>query len=419
LSPFFKNISKLLSVNIGVAIVAALLSPILTRIYTPEEFGAAAVFMTITGILITIATGRYEFAILLPKNDEKALQLLKLSFLTTSITTLFSAVIFYFFKDYLSEYFNIADLSQWIWICSPTVFLMAGFQIFSAYFNRTKHYTTLATSQGINGLSNPLVKIALGFQNFIKFGLVSGYALAVLTGFIFSLLRFLKLKKPEDNNPSSIREVAGEYKQFPLFNMPHALSNFVSGNLPFIMLVPAFGDFTLGLYSVAITVVFKPVSLLGNTIYQVFSQKTVEDHHLSKAVYSETKKLLLKMIALGIVPFAAAMLFAPKFFGWYFGTDYMLAGEYLQYILPWLFMVYITSPISFIPNLFKQQAKAFAIDLIYLILRFAVLALGIYFDNFELALLLYSGVGVVVLLFYQSWCLHLLKKSEQGLLKIE
>ena len=55
------------------------ISPILTRIYTPEEFGVFALYMAIASILTVLVTGRYEMAILLPKKDRDAMSLVALS----------------------------------------------------------------------------------------------------------------------------------------------------------------------------------------------------------------------------------------------------------------------------------------------------------------------------------------------------
>jgi O-antigen/teichoic acid export membrane protein len=416
----FKNISKLLSANILVALVAALLSPWLTRLYTPEEFTAFAVFMTIAGILSTIATGRFEYAILLPKEENKAIQLVNLSFILALIVSFVSFFVLFLSKNYLSSFFEIETLPSWILWVPICVFLMAIFQILTAHANRKKRYTELASGQSILGLSNPLAKIGFALTKVVNHGLIIGFVVSNVLGAMFLSVFYLKNKpKISDKETLSNKNLAIQYKDFPLYNMPHALSNFVSGNLPFLMLIPAFGEYTLGLYSVAVSIVFKPISLLGNAVYQVFSQKTVENHHQKQPLLAETKNLLNKMILIGIVPFVIMLLFSPQIFAFIWGANYFEAGKYLRLILPWLFMVYLTSPISFIPNLFKQQGTAFAIDLLYLALRLLAIWIGVTLNSFEWAIGLFSGVGFVVLATYLLWCLNILKRAESGKLKIE
>ena len=55
-----------------------LLSPVLTRLYGPREFGVFGMFTAGVLLLNTIDSARYEIAIPLPREEEKAEQLLVL-----------------------------------------------------------------------------------------------------------------------------------------------------------------------------------------------------------------------------------------------------------------------------------------------------------------------------------------------------
>ena len=74
-SEFSKNVLTLVTGTTIAQSIPIAISPILTRIYTPEDFGVLALFISITTILGTIANGRYELAIVLPKRDNNALEL--------------------------------------------------------------------------------------------------------------------------------------------------------------------------------------------------------------------------------------------------------------------------------------------------------------------------------------------------------
>ena len=72
---FSRNVLTLMTgTSIAQAIPIAI-SPILTRIYTPEDFGVFALYMAIATVVSVIATGRYETAIMLPKKDSEAINL--------------------------------------------------------------------------------------------------------------------------------------------------------------------------------------------------------------------------------------------------------------------------------------------------------------------------------------------------------
>jgi hypothetical protein len=46
--------------------------PVLTRLYTPEEFGTVVLYLALASLLGVVATARYELAIPLPHDDIEA-----------------------------------------------------------------------------------------------------------------------------------------------------------------------------------------------------------------------------------------------------------------------------------------------------------------------------------------------------------
>ena len=79
--------------------IPIVISPILTRIYNPEDFGIYAIFLAIITILGSIISGRYELAIMLPKSDEDAINIFALGLIITFILTLLSIMILFIFQS--------------------------------------------------------------------------------------------------------------------------------------------------------------------------------------------------------------------------------------------------------------------------------------------------------------------------------
>ena len=77
-SSFAANVLKLVTGTTFAQVIIVLASPLLTRLYGPEAFGFLALFTSITSIIGVIACMRYEMAIMLPKTDEEAANLLGL-----------------------------------------------------------------------------------------------------------------------------------------------------------------------------------------------------------------------------------------------------------------------------------------------------------------------------------------------------
>lgn len=70
---FGKDVGKLVSGTVVAQVVGIILIPIITRVFSPEIYGLATIFISIVSILTVVSRLRYELAILLPKGEEKSM----------------------------------------------------------------------------------------------------------------------------------------------------------------------------------------------------------------------------------------------------------------------------------------------------------------------------------------------------------
>lgn len=404
-SSFVNNVGKLLTANVLVQVVAFVLSTIITRLYSDDDFGLLAKFMSVAGIFIVLATARLEYAIILPKNDDEAKSIFSLSFALSIIVSLLSFFVLLIFKNNFESYFNIENLQSWIFLMPLTVFFSAFVNIAINYKNREKKYNQMAIGQSMVGVLNPIFSISL--FKIIYNGMIE--AIFVSNFFASIYLGFTLLKENIFKSGVEFSSILKKYYRFPSFNLVHALLNIISSSLPVFMLSPVFENHLIGLFTMAMGKVFRPVNLFGSAIYQVFSKKIIDDLHLKKDVSLQVRKVLLVLFVLGIFPFSILYIYAPSIFSFIWGEDWMQAGVYLKLLLPWLFMVYLASSLSFIPNLLEKQKTALFIELVYLVLRFLALSYGIKNGSLEMALNAFSWVGVFVLSFTLVWYYLLVK----------
>jgi len=412
---FYQNVGKLLSVNIVVQIIAFALSTIISRLYDAKDFSHLAVFMSIAGFFVIFSTLRLEYAFILPKKDEDAKALVKHSFIVALIVSLVSFIFIVLFQEKINNYYKI-DLSPIWWYLLPLfVFFNASFNILINYFNRKKNYNKQAISQGILGLSNPIIAIIIGSKQFVKFGLINSFFLA---NFLASLYMFpILIKDKVFKIKISFSEIIKKYYQFPLFVTPLALVNFISNNLPVFILTPAFGDIIIGLITMAIGKVLKPINLIGSSVYQVLSKNIVDDIHNKNKVTNKVLKLLKSQFLVGVGPFVILYVFAPDIFSFIWGKEWMQAGVYLKFLVPWLFMSYMNSTLTFIPNLFFKQKYALLLEIVHLFLRFTALIYGVVENDIYLAIGLYSLVGFIVLSFNLIWYLFILRNYDSKIIE--
>ena len=105
-SEFSQNVLTLMTGSTLSQSIPIAISPILTRIYTPEDFGVYAIFLAIVTILGTIISGRYELAIMLPKKDEDAINIFALGLVITICLTVLTTILVITFNDYIVNLSN-------------------------------------------------------------------------------------------------------------------------------------------------------------------------------------------------------------------------------------------------------------------------------------------------------------------------
>jgi O-antigen/teichoic acid export membrane protein len=169
-SEFNRNVLILAGGTAVAQAVPILISPILTRLYTPEDFGALAVFISITSIVGVIVNGRYELAIMLPEKDEDAINVAAVAFLFNVFVSGLFFLFILFFGDWLLEVLNAQNLGKLIYLAPLAVFLIGVFNILKYTNNRFKLYKDIQKRIFINPLQVLLFKLLWDFLNLEPWG---------------------------------------------------------------------------------------------------------------------------------------------------------------------------------------------------------------------------------------------------------
>ncbi len=415
-SDFFRNSFILLSATTIAQIIPIAIYPIVTRLYSPSELGILSVFLSFTGILSILATGRYEFAILLPKEEKSANNLFILAII---ISCVFSFLVFLFvtiFNSRIAIWMHEPGIKLWLYTV-PFFVLISGFtQAITYYLNRQKDYKGISSYNLNQGIVNSSSKLAFGFAGLTSYGLILSTFFGQITGALSIAFRLFKkhemnLKKWPDFVP--VKKEAITYAVFPRFRMIQAFINTLSGNLPVILFAAYFSPGISGFFSLGFSLAFRPINLFASSVYQVLSQKVIEKHHNGEPVFGIVKKFVTNLALFGSLPFIAVLFIAQPLFAFLFGEEWREAGKYLQFLIPWLFLILLASPLAFTPDVCFKQKKALIIDIIYLIIRSASLFIGIYFKNVYLAIVLYAATSTIIVGYTLFWYLATIKNWDK------
>ncbi|HHH55405.1 MAG TPA: hypothetical protein ENK91_17235 [Bacteroidetes bacterium] len=410
-SEFSRNVLTLMTgTSIAQAIPIAI-SPILTRIYTPEDFGVFAFFVAMVSLLGVIMTARYEQAILLAKDDKEAMDVLTLGFVIALLMLILLTVLVIVIEENLFEFLSFKSLGFWLYLVPLAAFLMSFFNLIKSFSNRRKQYKEIANAVIIKAVVISMVQIVAGFLKVGVGGLIFGQVLSQLFGNLRLAIIIIKEKTFfRDINVSTMWKIAKKYKNFPLYQMPHAFLNVFSISIPILFFSSFFSLGVVGFYSLATKILLVPLMLIANASATVYNQKVSELYRQGNDVYHFTLTFLLSLMKKIALIFIPIVIFAPHLFSYIFGEAWSQAGVYTQILSPYIFLNAIVSSVIYITSLLGKQRKAFLVSIVHLVLSSIALSIGVFYESVYLSLLLYVICTVGILMYNLFWMLGELKR---------
>src|ERR1035437_9565302 len=255
--------SLLMSGNIVTQVIAVATYPILTRLYSADLFGKFSLFLSITGILAIISTGRLEYALMLPDNDKEVKDLTKISVRWCFIFSFACFVL----SLILGQFKPIAQKIPGIFWIGFYVFLSGIIQIFLILSNRQKQYKTLAKILVLQNSTSSGTKIGFGFTKLISHGLIWGNIIGQLVTAVAITKGYWRQIFLEKTGPT--QTTLQKYAVFPKYRMVQALINTFSSNLPIFFITFYFSEKEAGFYALVFGLAFKAITLVSPPLYQV------------------------------------------------------------------------------------------------------------------------------------------------------
>ncbi len=357
-SSFARNVAILAGGTAAGQSIVVLASPVITRLYSPEEFGVLAVYTSLLGILSVVASLRYELAIPLPEEDTDAASLLVLSLGIVVFMSLFIGVGIWILGDYIIRWFNTPALHAYLWLLPLGVLMTGVYQVFNYWAIRKKAFSHIAKTKLNQGIGLILTQIALGLYKLGPLGLILGQIAGQAAGSstLAAIFRRENSQAAEEKSFASIRKVAGRYKRFPLLSSGSALINSAGLQLPALLLAAFYGPQVAGWFALAQRVIGIPMSLVGQAVAQVYMGEASwfirEKPAALSFLFSNAAR---KLFFLGLLPIIILMISGPRLFAIVFGPNWWMAGLYMR-ILGLMYLVqFVVVPLSQTLNLLERQ----------------------------------------------------------------
>jgi len=373
---FIRNTSLLASGILLSQIISIVSSPLISRIYTPSDFGALHIFLSFITILTVISTLKFELAIPLPEEDETAFYLLMASVVFVSVFSALIAIALYLFKPIIINWFDLKRISDYFYLIPIGIFFAGVYLILNYWAIRKKKFNLIAKTKIKQATFGVGTQIGLGLLGVKPLGLLIGAIFKRASGFI--ALSKLVLEDKHFFTQLTVKKlnfVIKRYKKFPLISSQSALLNVLGLNLPILLLAHFYGSKKVGFFSLTLLVVNVPLTTLGRSLSQVFISESSE---LIKTDIKKLKKLYLKIIRnlliIGIIPCLILILWAPVLFPFIFGDGWHLSGKITQNLAIMYLIQFVTVPTSQLLTIMENQE----IQLIWDALRLLAVFISIY-----------------------------------------
>ena len=325
--------------------IALLVVPLLTRIYTPDDYGVLSVFTSLIFLLVPFLTFRYVMAIPLPRRDGLAMNLLVLSGLLMLVTTSLVTLALGLFGETLLAPFSMEALVPWWWLL------------------------------GLGMLA--LAKLGLGLAGFTSVGLLVGQVVtqSAGTGSLFRRFRTDLRQNWRYVSWSRLKKTASLYRRFPTWRMPSQVLLAFSIQAPVLLTALIYDAGTTGQLGLAIMAISLPMALIGDNMSKAYyaEMSAIGKKHPRK-IRRITWSVIRTLTVLSIAPVAVLALFGEPLFTLVFGEQWGAAGQYAAILSLFLLSQFATSPVVRVFSVMGRERVFLFINIqraLFILLAFA------------------------------------------------
>lgn len=348
--------------NIIMYMLPLVVTPILTRLYTPEAFGEWGLFSSFVAIVTICLFWGFENVIIQAKKDELA-QIINLCIIASLCSIAVICIIMkggikggiHFFADFPNPHILIIYL-----------LLYAIYTVLYNIANRFEQYYTLSFANIVQGASQALFRIILAFACLQTInGLILGTTIAqgcAATFILYFLLRNNIMNLCMERSLTKIKQLVSLYRNFPLYDAPASILSFAAFNLPVIILSFYFEKATIGCFSIVLQLLLMPMSLVGSAMGKVYYQRISAD---CSSIEKTTNEMMKIITIISVLPMLFIACGGDKIIVLFLGSQWESAGKVALCLSLWSFPTILTQPFLPLFRVKNKQSTLLFFDILY------------------------------------------------------
>jgi O-antigen/teichoic acid export membrane protein len=388
-------------------LIAIAASPAIARLYAPSDFGQFALYSSLVVIASSLATGRYDVAVMLSRDDDESNHLTIGALAICACTSLFMLLALLFLSPIVAGMLGVPGLASWLKLMPFAVFLAGTCSALSYWCSRHAKYRILTESRIAQAAITSSIAIVFGFM-----WPAGGLYLSALGGYL--ICAFLLLYAASRSSVGFDGQLIGlvtdalrRYKKFPLMSIPTDLVSQLSGQLPRFFMGIYFGSTALGLFFLNQRVLDLPLGVVAGSVREVFGQRAARQYQLEGACEDTYIKTFKHLLLIAVLPSGMVFVFAPDVFAMIFGERWREAGDYSRIMVPMYFFRFCISPLCMMFYIAQKQQQELLWQLTLLVFTCISFAVGVFKDDAKIGLSCYSLMYCMMYVFIFFMALRL------------
>jgi lipopolysaccharide exporter len=408
---FIGDVLKIVGGTSIAQLLIALATPLLTRLYLPEHFGTANVFISLISVAGIAVCLRYEVAVLLPDRDEDGANLLGLALPLAGIVSALVLGMLAWGGETLTGWLNAPELQPQLLLVPAALVAMGFYQALNFWNMRRRKFWRLAAARLVMTGAQLATQFAAAWLLRAEAG---GLILGTTLGYGVAALVLLAITWRDDRvlfrqavHMREMLENLVRYRKFPLVDAWAIMIEALSWQVPVWLLSAYFSQTVVGYYGMAYRLVQLPIAFIGAAFSQVFMQRAVEFRKDPQQLQATVGSVFSKLVALSLFPAVLLSLAGREMFIVFLGANWAEAGVYVQIMGMWTFFWFLSGTLRTLTATLERQELAFLFHGVTLLTRAAAFLAGCLLQDVYLALWLSVGTGILVYGWISLTCLHL------------
>ena len=393
---FFSNILRVFAGNAVASAITFISMPIISRLYAPSDFGQASYVISIATVVTSIASLRYDAAIVVASTPEMVRILFVISLLICCLVSFLTLITLSIVAQVTTH--PAYRMEDFLLLLPTLVLIMGTSQIILFMFTKESKFSPIAKFNIGSSFFQQSYRILAGVSGFSNgFSYVSAIVIGQLGAILCSIKNISVMTKFVFSEKIRSRDLVSgfkRYKNFPIYSSWSYLMNIFAFQMPVIMFAHFFDLEHVGFYSMAV-MALSSAKIMANAISRVLYQMSAEakqSGHLIDLIWS----VYMKLIVYTSPPFLMVAMYGRVLLRLLFGVQWDTSGVYCQILAPLYFTIFFTASLGSLYNVTERQKENSFFIMGRVVLQCCGLVIGGKAGNLIFALSAYALVGMII-----------------------